>query len=110
WISDGLPGAINDTAAARHHRIPDLAAQAGILLLADAGYHHITEDVLTPYKGRTHLPQHYLQANTEHSRIRCRGERGFATLKNWAILHRARCSTHRVTTLTKAILTLEQTR
>ncbi len=110
WISDGLPGAINDTAAARHHAIPDLADQADILLLADAGYHHIAEGVLTPYKGRKHLPQNYLDANTEHSRIRCRGERGFATLKNWAILHRARCSTDRVTTLAQAILTLENQR
>ncbi|RSN30425.1 IS5/IS1182 family transposase, partial [Amycolatopsis sp. WAC 01416] len=33
--------------------------------------------------------------------------RGFATLKNWRILTRARCSTHHVTTHAKAILTLE---
>ena len=38
WISDGLPGAIHDTAAARTHRVPDLSAQAGIMLLADSGY------------------------------------------------------------------------
>jgi hypothetical protein len=37
WISDGLPGAINDTAAARTHHIPEVCAQAGILLLADTG-------------------------------------------------------------------------
>lgn len=107
WISDGLPGAVNDTAAARIHHIPDFAAQAGLLLLADAGYHHVADGVYTPHKGRKHLPQHYLDANTEHSRLRCRGERGFATLKNWHILDRVRCSTHRVTTLAKAILTLE---
>jgi hypothetical protein len=107
WISHGLPGAINDTAAARHHAIPDLAAHAGIQLLADRGYHHIAEGVLTPYKGKAHLTQPYIDANTAHARIRCRGERGFATLKNWRILHRVRSSTHHITTLAQAILTLE---
>lgn len=110
WISDGLPGAINDTAAARHHQIPALATQATLLLLADRGYHHIAEGVITPYKGHAHLTKPYRDANTTHARIRCRGERGFATLKNWHILHRVRASTHTVTTLAKAILTLEHTR
>lgn len=32
WISGGLPGAVNDTAAARAHRIPDICAQAGVVL------------------------------------------------------------------------------
>jgi hypothetical protein len=109
WISDGLPGAVNDTAAARHHHIPDLAAQADILLLADAGYHHIADNVATPYKGRKHLTQPYLDANKTHATLRCRGERGFATLKNWHILDRVRASTHTVPTLAKAILTLEHT-
>jgi DDE superfamily endonuclease len=121
WISDGLPGSVNDTAAARHHHILDICAQAGLLLLADTGYHNITDTptidnpaatVLTPYKNsrnqhttKRDLPEGRTTANTAHAQIRGLGERGFATLKNWRILSRARCSTHRVTTHAKAILT-----
>lgn len=58
WISDGLPGSVNDTAAARHHHILDVCVEAGLLLLADTGYHNITDTptthhtatVITPYK------------------------------------------------------------
>ncbi|RSM82881.1 IS5/IS1182 family transposase [Amycolatopsis sp. WAC 01375] len=114
WISDGQPGAVNDTAAARHHQIPGLAEQAGILLLADTGYHQIAPGVITPYKNTRNkhqtprpLAPAYKAANTAHAATRGRGERGFATLKNWRILTRARCSTHHVTTHAKAILTLE---
>ncbi|WP_420809118.1 transposase family protein [Amycolatopsis suaedae] len=114
WISDGLPGAINDTAAARHHDIPDLAHQAEILLLADSGYHSISPDVHTPYKNhrgphqdKRELGPAYTTANTALAAKRAFVEHGFAILKNWRILTRARCSTDRVTTLAKAILTLE---
>ncbi|WP_209671313.1 transposase family protein [Amycolatopsis magusensis] len=114
WISEGLPGATNDTAAARHHHICEQAAQAGLRLLADGGYDQIAPGVITPYKNRRnrHQPTRelgpaYKAANTALARLRSRGERGFAILKNWRILTRARCSTHRVTTLAKAILTLE---
>jgi DDE superfamily endonuclease len=70
--------------------------------------------VITPYKNSRNqhttsreLPQGRKTANTAHAKIRGLGERGFATLKNWRVLNQARCSTHRVTTHAKAILTLE---
>lgn len=126
WISDGLPASVNDTKAARHHHITHTCHQAGLLLLADTGYHNITDtittlttpgvtpDVITPYKNtrnryipKRELPEGRKTANTAHAQIRGLGERGFATLKNWRVLTRARCSTHRVTTLAKAIHTLE---
>ncbi|WET78543.1 transposase family protein [Amycolatopsis sp. QT-25] len=114
WISDGLPGATNDTTAARHHRICDLADQSGIRLLADSGYDNVAYGVITPYKNHrtAHQPKRplgpaYTQANTTLAAVRGRGERGFATLKNWRVLTRVRTSTHRVTALAKAILTLE---
>ncbi|MGW5643367.1 transposase family protein, partial [Saccharopolyspora sp. NPDC003762] len=110
WISDGIPaGTVNDTSAARAHHIPEIAEQAGILLLADRGYHRIADNVvLTPYKSwHGELPESYREANTAHAQIRCQGERGFATLKNWHILDRVRACPHRVGTLAKAILTLE---
>jgi hypothetical protein len=109
WISDGIPaGRVNDTSAARTHGIPELAEQAGILLLADRGYHQIADGVITPYKSwHGELTEPYLEANTAHAQIRCQGERGFATLKNWHVLDRVRCCPHQVGTLAKAILTLE---
>lgn len=107
WISDGLPGAVNDTAAARTHHIPDICAQAGILLLADSGYDHVAAGVHTPYKGRKHLTPPYLQANRTHAAARCRGERGFAVLKSWHIFDRVRACPYRITALAKAVLALE---
>lgn len=114
WVSDGLPGAVNDTAAARHHNIPDACRQAGITVLADSGYHHIANGVITPYKrvGGGHITTRELNpgqrvANTALARVRAPGERGFATLKAWRILTRVRCSPHHVTALAKAIHTLE---
>ena len=120
WISDGLPGAVNDTAAARAHNIPDTCAQADILLLADSGYIGVADaadaadGVITPYKNarNKHSPTRSLSpgkkaANTALSATRAPGERGFATLKNWHILHRVRACPYRVGTLAKAVLTLE---
>lgn len=116
WISTGLPGSVNDTAAARTHHIPDLCAQAGLTVLADRGYHHIADGVITPYKkigGGTittrDLTPGQRTANTALARTRAPGERGFATLKNWRILTRTRCCPHRITALAKAIHTLENT-
>ncbi|KAA5824263.1 transposase family protein, partial [Saccharopolyspora hirsuta] len=109
WISKGIPaGLVNDTSAARAHHIPDLAERAKILLLADRGYHQTAENVITPYKSwHGELTQPYRDANTAHARIRCQGERGFATLKNWHVLDRVRCCPHQVSTLAQAILTLQ---
>ncbi len=114
WISDGLPGAVNDTAAARTHRIPHACPHAGILLLADTGYHHVAQGVLTPYRNSRNRYQQprplapaYRAANTALSAARGRGERGFATLKNWHVFHRVRACPSRVTNLAKAVLVLE---
>jgi hypothetical protein len=109
WISDGLPaGLVNDTLAARVHGIPETCQQAGILVLADRGYHHIAEGVITPYKSwHGPLTRPYTTANKQHAAVRAPGERGFATLKNWHILHRVRACPRRVGTLAQAILTLE---
>src|SRR5690606_6799043 len=80
WVSDGLPAAVNDTAAARHHNIPDACRQAGITVLADSGYHHIANGVITPYKrvGGGHITTRELNpgqrvANTALARVRAPG-------------------------------------
>jgi hypothetical protein len=109
-----LPGSVNDTAAARHHHIPEACAAAGILVLADTGYLAVADNVLTPYRNlrnqhlpRQPLPPTYKAANKAHAAARGRGERGFATLKAWRIFTRVRACPHRTTHLAKAVLTLE---
>lgn len=101
WISDGP----RRHQRLRRHAIPDTARHPATGRRRLPPHHR---GCAHPYKGREHLPQHYLDANTERSRIRCPGERGFVTLRNWVILHRARRSTDRVATLAQAILTLER--
>ena len=103
-----------------HLRNGDTYAQADILLLADSGYIGVADaadaanGVITPYKNarNKHSPTRSLSpgkkaANTALSATRAPGERGFATLKNWHILHRVRACPYRVGTLAKAVLTLE---
>jgi hypothetical protein len=41
---------------------------------------------------------------------RAPGERGIARLKSWRIFRRSRCSPNRMTSIAKAILTLERRR
>ncbi len=107
WISDGLPGSVHDLTAARTHALFTRIDQAGLQLFADKGYLGGKADLLLlPYKGRN-LPAPYTDANRTHAAIRARGERGFATLKNWHILDRVRACPRRVGNLAKAILTLE---
>lgn len=45
-------------------------------------------------------------ANRAHARIRSRGERAIATLKNWKILAKLRCCPRRATPIAQAILVL----
>ncbi|MFD0100221.1 IS5/IS1182 family transposase, partial [Bacillus cereus] len=42
-------------------------------------------------------------------KIRSLGERAIATLKCWRVLRKLRCSTTRITTVVRAIVTLELT-
>jgi hypothetical protein len=51
-------------------------------------------------------PEHYQQLNRDHARLRAPGERGFAQLKSWRLLRRARCSTRRIGTIVQALHTL----
>ncbi|MFI8829387.1 transposase family protein, partial [Streptomyces sp. NPDC053431] len=62
--------------------------------------------VRTPYDHHRIQPAHYQQFNRDHARLRALGERAFAQLKSWRIPRRARCSTHRISRIIKAIHTL----
>ena len=110
WISDGLPGSVYDLTAARTHGILDACRDAGLLLLADRGYIGVGDGVLLPYRfWKKELGPACKAANNAHAAVRCRVERGFATLKAWRVLTRVRASPERVTHYARAILILRTT-
>jgi hypothetical protein len=45
--------------------------------------------------------------NRSHATIRTLVEQAMATLKNWRVLRKFRCSTTRITSLVQAVLTLQ---
>ena len=47
--------------------------------------------------------------NRSHAKIRALVEQAMATLKNWRLLRKLRCSTTRITALVQAVLTLHLT-
>jgi hypothetical protein len=72
------------------------------------GYIGEAPTVITPVKalpGKQLLPCTKAY-NRNHARQRAVGERGFATLKNWRILHPIRCTTGNTGTIAQAILAL----
>jgi hypothetical protein len=92
--------------------IVDAVTDAGIETLADSGYQGAGGSVRTPVKrpkGKGHNGFER-RANHAHSRERARGERGFALLKNWRILHLVRISPQRITALVKAVLVVTRQR
>jgi hypothetical protein len=107
WASPALPGAIHDVRAAREHGIIDALSQADVTCWADKGYRGAGGTVRIPYWGRWHSLSAGQQAvNRFHAKIRALVEQAMATLKNWRLLRKLRCSTTRITALVKAVLTL----
>src|SRR6266568_268851 len=53
WVSGPLAGAVHDLTAARIWGIVRELAAAGLVVLADKGYHGAGQHIRTPYKGRT---------------------------------------------------------
>jgi transposase len=83
WVSDDLPGATHDTAAARTHGLTD----ANLDLLADRGY--VGRGIITPVKrlpGQTHLADDQKEYNRQVSSVRSAVERCIAHIKTWKIL------------------------
>jgi hypothetical protein len=105
WISTGLPGSAHDLTAARQHAIIATAARHEVRLWADKAYIGETPTVLTPFKGKD-LPYALRRWNRRHAQQRAKGERGFATLKIWQILHRVRGDLDQVGVIAQAILAL----
>ncbi len=112
WYSPALPGRTVDITAARTHHIMTVCQRLKIPTLADTAYVGAGGTVCTPFKRHSgrELTVQQKNVNRAHSRLRSPVERAFARLKSWRIFRRARCSPNRLTSMTKAILTLEQHR
>jgi len=106
WVSGALRGSTHDLTAARTWGIIRELAAAGLIVLADKGYHGAGEPLLTPYRGRN-KPSSQKDANRAHARLRAPGERANAQLKTWQILRKLRCCPWRAGHLAKAIHVLQ---
>jgi hypothetical protein len=105
WASPALPGAVHDIRAAREHGVIDALAQADVTCWADKGYRGAGGTVRTPYWGRWNtLSAGQKAVNRSHAKIRALVEQAMATLKNWRLLRKLRCSTNRITALIQAVL------
>ncbi len=107
WTSPALPGSTHDLTAARAHGIINALTEAGIPCWADKAYRGAGGPIRVPHRGRWHNLSPGQQAvNRPHARIRALGERAVSILKAWRLLRRLRCSTTRITDLTRAVLAL----
>ncbi|MFC9091279.1 transposase family protein [Streptomyces sp. NPDC048231] len=110
WASPALPGAVHDIKAARTHGLINAFNDAGMPCWADKGYQGAGGTVRVPFRGRwDRLSAGQQAVNRAHARIRALGEQAMATLKNWRLLRKLRCSTTRITSLVQAVLTLHLT-
>ncbi len=106
WMSGPLPGAVHDLTAARIWGILRELAAAGLVVLADKGYHGAGDHIRTPYKGRN-KPESQKAANRAHAKLRSPGERANAQLKTCRILRKLRCCAWKTGQLAKAIHVLQ---
>ncbi|PJN30459.1 IS5/IS1182 family transposase, partial [Streptomyces sp. CB02959] len=105
WASPALPGSTHDLTAARRHGITEALADAGLKCWADKAYQGAGGPVRVPFRGRR-LKRWKRRHNTTHAKNRCVGEQAMATLKDWRLLRKLRCSTNRITDVVKAVLVL----
>jgi hypothetical protein len=106
WVSGALRGSTHDLRAARIWGIIRQLAAAGLVVLADKGYHGAGDHIRTPYKGRNR-PEPQKAANRAHAQLRGPGERANAQLKTWRILRKLRCCPWKAGQLAKAIHVLQ---
>ena len=110
WLSPALPGRAHDLTAARTHRIIRICERQGIPILADrasigGGPWVTTARRRPPSRDLSPTEQ---TVNRALAAARAPVERGVARLKSWRIFRRARCSPNRMTSIAKAVLTLER--
>ncbi|WP_329449152.1 transposase family protein (plasmid) [Streptomyces sp. NBC_01426] len=112
WYSPALPGRTADITAARTHSIVTICDRLKIPALADKAYQGAGGTFATPVKKHRsrELTVKEKAVNRTHARLRSPVERAFARLKAWRIFRRARVSPNTLTSMTKAVLTLEKQR
>jgi hypothetical protein len=100
---------VHDLTAARRHRIIATCIRLGIPILADKAYQGAGDIITVPHRRRPgkDLTVKQKSVNQAHSRMRWPVERAIARIKTWRILRKARISPNRLTSIAKAILTLE---
>jgi hypothetical protein len=111
WVSDVLPGNVNDLAAARGSVLETLRLFVEKMpALADAGYEGAGHGVLTPVKKPAGMKELDISARTRNALIRsvrCLGERGFALLtQRWQTLQHVTMSPGRIGQIARAALVL----
>ncbi|WP_458244314.1 transposase [Streptomyces sp. MAI_2237] len=112
WLSPPLPGRTHDLTAARTHKILQICARQGVLILADMAYIG-AGDWVTTAKRRPpggELTPTERTGNRALSAARAPVERAMARLKSWQIFRRSRISPNRMSIITKAVLALEKQR
>ncbi|MEU5735330.1 transposase family protein [Streptomyces antimycoticus] len=112
WLSPALPGRTHDLTAARTHKVLRICARQGVPILADMAYIG-AGDWITTAKRRPpggELTPTERTRNRALSAARAPFERGMARLKSWQVFRRSRISPHRMSVITKAVLTLERQR
>ncbi len=110
WISPALPGRTHDLTAARSHKVIRICERQGAPILAHRAYQGagrwVTTGLKRPPGGELTPTQHTV--NRALATTRAPVERGMARLKSWRIFRRSRCSPNRMTSIAKAVLTLER--
>jgi DDE superfamily endonuclease len=111
WVSDVLPGNVNDLAAARESVLGTLRLFAEAMpALADGGYEGAGHGVLTPVKKPAGMKELDINARTRNALIRsvrCLGERGFALLtQRWQTLQHVTVSPGKIGQIARAALVL----
>jgi hypothetical protein len=111
WVSDAVPGNVNDLPAARGMVLAVLSAfTAQMPCLADCGYEGAGHGILTPVKkpaGNRELDINSQTRNALIRSVRCKGERGFALLtQRWQALKHVTMSPGRIGDIARAALVL----
>jgi hypothetical protein len=112
WLSPALPGRSHDLTAARTHRIIRICERQGVPILADLAYQG-GGPCLTRASNKgpcRNSPPPRRPSTGSWPRHGAPVERGVARLKSWRIFRRSRCSPNRMTSIAKAVLTLERQR
>lgn len=71
----------------------------------DKAYQDAGRHIRVPFRGRR-LKRWKRRRNSSHAMIRGVGERATAVLKEWRLLRKIRCGTHRNTDFVEALLVL----